>query len=103
VVGDPKVPFHLTSPCALDFARGFDSELFIILFLARKPFSQLSDLHASTSICPWTDRLSPKKFLDDKLVFHLEILQNIILKVFPYLDDGSLSDLLRSCLRVPVI
>jgi hypothetical protein len=34
----------------------------------------------------------------DKLVFHLEILQNIILKVFPYLDDGSISDLLRSCL-----
>jgi hypothetical protein len=26
----------------------------------------------------------PEKFLDDKLVFHLEILQNIILKVFPY-------------------
>jgi hypothetical protein len=44
-----------------------------------------------------------KKNLDDKLVFHLEILQNIILKVFPYLDDGSVSDLLRSCPRVPVL
>jgi hypothetical protein len=101
--GDPKVPFHLTSPRDLDLARGFESELFIILVLARKPFSQWSYLHASTSICPRTTRLSPKKFLDDKLVFHLEILQNIILKVFPYLDDGSVSDLLRSCPRVIVI
>jgi hypothetical protein len=50
-----------------------------------------------------TARLSPKKFLDDKPVFHLEILWNIILKVFPYLDDGSVSDLLRSCLRVRVL
>jgi hypothetical protein len=38
--GDPKVPFHLTSPCDLDLARGFESELFIILVLARKHFSQ---------------------------------------------------------------
>jgi hypothetical protein len=45
----------------------------------------------------------PKKILDDKPVFHLEILQNIILKVFPYLDDGSVSYLLRSCPRVSVI
>jgi hypothetical protein len=45
----------------------------------------------------------PKKILDDKPVFHLEILQNIILKVFPYLDNGSISDLLRSCPRVLVI
>jgi hypothetical protein len=45
----------------------------------------------------------PKKNLDDKPVFHLEILQNIILKVFPYLDDGSVSDILRSCPRVPVL
>jgi hypothetical protein len=37
---DPKVPFHLTSPRDLDLARGFESELFIILILARKPFSQ---------------------------------------------------------------
>jgi hypothetical protein len=44
-----------------------------------------------------------KKFLDDKPVFHLEILQNIILKVFPYLDDESISDLLRSCPRVPIL
>jgi hypothetical protein len=44
-----------------------------------------------------------KNFLDDKPVFHLEVLQNIILKVFPYLDDGSVSDLLRSCPMVPVI
>jgi hypothetical protein len=44
-----------------------------------------------------------KKFLDDKLVFHLEILQSIILKVCPYLDHGSVSDLLRSCPRVLVI
>jgi hypothetical protein len=28
------------------------------------------------------------KFLDDKPVFHLEILRDIILKVFPYLDVG---------------
>jgi hypothetical protein len=41
---------------------------------------------------------SAKKILDDKSVFHLEILQNTIMKVFPYLDDGSVSDLLRSCL-----
>jgi hypothetical protein len=47
--------------------------------------------------------LAPKKILDDKPVFHLEILQNIILKVFLYLDDGSISDLLRSCPRVPVL
>jgi hypothetical protein len=53
--------------------------------------------------CLRTARLSPKKFLNDKLVFHLEILQNIILEVFPYLDDGSVSGLLRSCPRVPVI
>jgi hypothetical protein len=38
--GDPKVPFHLTFPHDLDLARGFESELFIILLLARKPFSQ---------------------------------------------------------------
>jgi hypothetical protein len=44
-----------------------------------------------------------KKILDDKPVFRLEILQNIILKVFPYLNDGFISDLLRSCPRVPVI
>jgi hypothetical protein len=37
---DPKLPFHLTSPRDLDLARGFESELFIILVLARKPFSQ---------------------------------------------------------------
>jgi hypothetical protein len=41
--------------------------------------------------------------MDDKLVFHLEILQNIFLKVFPYLDDGSICDLLRSYPRVMVI
>jgi hypothetical protein len=41
--------------------------------------------------------------MDDKPVFHLEILQNIILNVFPYLDDGSISDLLRSCPRVSVL
>jgi hypothetical protein len=45
----------------------------------------------------------PKKSLDDKPVFHLEILQNIIMKVFPYLDDEFASDLLRSCPRVPVL
>jgi hypothetical protein len=73
------------------------------LGLARKPFSQRSDLHASTSICPWTARLNPQKNLDDKLVFHLEICQNIILKVFPYLDDGFVSDLLRSCPSVSVL
>jgi hypothetical protein len=100
---DPKVPFHLNSPRDLDLARGFESELFTILVLARKQFSQLSDLHASTSICQRTTRLSLKKFLHDKLVFHLEILQNIILKVFPYLDDGFVNDLLRSCPRVSVI
>jgi hypothetical protein len=60
-VGDPKVSFHLTSPRDLDLARGFEFELFIILVLARKPFSQWSDLHATTSICPQTARLSPKK------------------------------------------
>jgi hypothetical protein len=49
---DPKVPFHLTSPHDLDIAHGFEFKLFIILVLARKPFSQWSDLHASTSICP---------------------------------------------------
>jgi hypothetical protein len=38
--GDLKVPFHLTSPRDLDLAHGFKSELFIILVLARKPFSQ---------------------------------------------------------------
>jgi hypothetical protein len=38
--GDPKVPFHLTFPLDLDLAHGFESELFIILVLARKPFSQ---------------------------------------------------------------
>jgi hypothetical protein len=88
--GDPKVPSHLTSPRDLDIALGFKSELFIMLVLARKPFSQWSDLHASTSICPWIARLSPKKFLDDKLFFHLKILWNIILKVLPYLEDGSI-------------
>jgi hypothetical protein len=103
VAGDPKVPFHLTSPLDLDLAPGFEYELFIILVLARKPFSQWSDLHVSTSICPRSTRLSPKKFLNDKPVFHLKILQNIILRVFPYLDDGSVSDLLRACPRVPVI
>jgi hypothetical protein len=45
----------------------------------------------------------PAKFLADKLVFHLEILLNITLKLFPYLDDGSISDLLRSCPRMPLI
>jgi hypothetical protein len=40
MAGDPKVPFHLTSPRDLDLARGFESELFIILVLARKLFSQ---------------------------------------------------------------
>jgi hypothetical protein len=44
-----------------------------------------------------------KKILDEKPVFYLEILQNTILKVFPYHDDGSVSDLLRSCPRVPVL
>jgi hypothetical protein len=43
---------------------------------------------------------SVRKFLDDKPLFYLEILQNIILKVFPYLDDGPISNLLRSCPRV---
>jgi hypothetical protein len=38
--GDPKVPFHLTSPHDLDLARGIESKLFIILVLARKPFCQ---------------------------------------------------------------
>jgi hypothetical protein len=38
--GDPKVPFHLTSPHDLNLACGFKSELFINLVLARKPFSQ---------------------------------------------------------------
>jgi hypothetical protein len=38
--GDSKVAFHLTSPHDLDLARGFESELLIILVLARKPFSQ---------------------------------------------------------------
>jgi hypothetical protein len=71
--------------------------------LAGKTFSQLSDLHASTSICPWIAQLSPKIFLNDKPVFRLEILQNIILKVFTYLDDGCVSVLLRSCPRVPVL
>jgi hypothetical protein len=93
----------LDFPRDLDLARGFESKLFIILVLARKLFSQWSDLHTSTSICPRTARLSPKKFLDDKQIFHLEILQNIILKVFPYLDNDSLGDLLRSCPRVSVI
>jgi hypothetical protein len=37
---DPKVPFHLTFPRDLDLAHGFESEMFIILVLARKPFSQ---------------------------------------------------------------
>jgi hypothetical protein len=46
---------------------------------------------------------SAQKKLDDKPVFHLKILQSIILKVFPYLNDGFVSDLLRSCPRVPVI
>jgi hypothetical protein len=45
----------------------------------------------------------PKKNLDNKPVFHLEILQNVILKVFPYLNDGSVSDLLRSYPRVLVL
>jgi hypothetical protein len=102
-VGDPKVSFHLTSPHYLDLAREFESELFIIFFMTIKSFSQLSDLHASTSICPQTARLSPKKIPDDKPVFHPEILHNIILNVFPYLDDGSVNDLLRSCPSVPVI
>jgi hypothetical protein len=48
VAGDPKVPFHLTSPRDLDLAHGFESELLIILVLARKPFSKWSDMHAST-------------------------------------------------------
>jgi hypothetical protein len=38
--GDPKVSFRLTSPHDLDLADGFESELFNILVLARKPFSQ---------------------------------------------------------------
>jgi hypothetical protein len=38
--GDPNVRFHLTSPHDLDLSHGFESELFIILVLARKPFSQ---------------------------------------------------------------
>jgi hypothetical protein len=38
--GHPKVPFHLTSPRDLDLAHGFESEMFIILVLARNPFSQ---------------------------------------------------------------
>jgi hypothetical protein len=38
--GDPKVSFHLTSPRDLDLARGFEFELFIILVLVRKLFSQ---------------------------------------------------------------
>jgi hypothetical protein len=80
-----------------------EQTLFIILVLARKPFSQRSYLNASTSIFLWTARLSLKKFLNDKSVFHLEILQNIILKVFPYLNYGSVKDLLRSYPRVPVI
>jgi hypothetical protein len=101
--GNPKVPFHLTSHHGLNLAHGFKSKLLIILVMARKPFSQWSDLRASTSICPRTAWLSPKNLLDDKLVFHLEILKNIILKVFPYLNDGSVSDLLRSCPRVPMI
>jgi hypothetical protein len=42
----------------------------------------------------------PEKILK---VFHLEILQNIILKVLPYLNDGFVSDLLRSHPRVPVL
>jgi hypothetical protein len=50
-----------------------------------------------------TAQLSPKKILNDKPVFHLEIIHKIILKVFPYLDDGSVSDLLRSCPRVLVL
>jgi hypothetical protein len=73
------------------------------LALAGNPFSPSSDPHASTTIFSWTARLSLKKFLDDKPVFHLKILQNIILKVFPYLNDGFISDLLRSCPRVPVL
>jgi hypothetical protein len=44
-----------------------------------------------------------KKFLNDEPVLHLAILQNIILKFFPYLNDGSVSDLMRSCPRVLVI
>jgi hypothetical protein len=40
VAGDPKVPFHFTFPRDLDLARGFEFELFIIMVLARKPFSQ---------------------------------------------------------------
>ncbi len=32
--------YNLTSPRDLDLARGFESKLFIILVLARKPFSQ---------------------------------------------------------------
>jgi hypothetical protein len=96
---------NLASPRDLSLAiggpRGFESELFIIL--AGNPFSPSSDPHASTTIFPRTARLSLKKFLDDKPVFHLEILQNIILKVFPYLNDGFISDLLRSCPRVPVL
>ncbi len=45
----------------------------------------------------------PKKILYDKPVFHLEIHRTIIIKVFSYLDDGSVSDLLRPCPRVPVL
>jgi hypothetical protein len=33
---------------------------------------------------------------DDELVFHLEAPQNVILKVFPYLDDGSIHELLNA-------
>jgi hypothetical protein len=36
--GDPKVPFHFTSPHDLDLAHGFKYELFIILVLAENYF-----------------------------------------------------------------
>jgi hypothetical protein len=93
-------PFHLTSPRDLDLAHGFKSELFIILVLDRKPFFNEVILMPQHQ---YVRGLLDSKFLDDKPVFHLKILQNIILKVFPYLDDGPVSDLLRSCLRVLVI
>jgi hypothetical protein len=38
--GDPKLPFHLTAPRDLDIGCGFKSELFFMLVLARKSFSQ---------------------------------------------------------------
>ena len=36
------------------------------------------------------------KTLDDEPVFHLGVPQNVILKVFPYLNDGSVHELLQA-------